>query len=157
MTQEVKRSPVATGSCLCGAIRFKVHGPLRDVVVCHCVFCRRMNTHVAAYTACAVSDLEIESTRKLRWHRSSPKTRRGFCSKCGSALFWEPTPLTHMSISAGSLDAPTGLKIKEHVCTAQKGDYYELSDGVAPAESIRCVGEVQAFTPSPLHQAQDSA
>jgi hypothetical protein len=124
---------VATGSCLCGAIRFRVRGPLRDVLVCHCVFCRRMNTHVGAYTACAVGDLEIENARTLRWHRASPRARRGFCSKCGSALFWEPTPLTHISIAAGSLNAPTGLKIKAHICAAQKGDYYEIADGAPQA------------------------
>jgi hypothetical protein len=106
-----------------------VRGPLRDVLVCHCVFCRRMNTHVGAYTACDPADLEIESAKTLRWHRSSPRARRGFCSKCGSALFWEPTPLTHMSIAAGSLNGPTGLKIEAHICVAQKGDYYEITDG----------------------------
>lgn len=115
----------ATGSCLCGAIRFRVRGPLRDVVICHCQFCQRMNTHVGAYAACAVADLELMSARTLRWHRSSPGVRRGFCSKCGSAMFWEQTPATHISISAGSLNQPTGLKIKEQIFLAQKGDYYE--------------------------------
>jgi hypothetical protein len=84
-----------------------------------------MHTHVGAYAACAVSDLEVVSGRTLRWYRSSPGARRGFCRKCGSALFWEPTSLTHIAISAGSLDRPTGLKVKEHVFPAQKGDYYE--------------------------------
>lgn len=130
MSDETERARFVTGSCLCGSVRYRVRGPLRDVLVCHCIFCRRMNTHVGAYAACAVSDLEIESARSLRWHRSSPKARRGFCSKCGSALFWEPTPVTHISISAGSLNAPTGLKIKEHICTAQKGDYYVITDGL---------------------------
>ena len=130
------REPLATGSCLCGSIRFRVRGPLRDVLVCHCMFCRRMNTHVGAYTACAVSDLEIENTRTLRWHRASPRARRGFCSKCGSALFWEPTPLTHISIAAGSLNAPTGLKIQAHICLNQKGDYYEIADGLPQAPGL---------------------
>ena len=130
MVDETGGTDIATGSCLCGSVRFRVHGPLCDVTICHCLFCRRMNTHVGAYTACAVSDLEIESTRTLRWHRASPKARRGFCSKCGSALFWEPTPVTHMSISAGSLNGPTGLKIAEHHSVAQKGDYYEITDGL---------------------------
>jgi len=129
MAEEANRPDFATGSCLCGSVRYTVRGRLRDIVICHCVFCRRMNTHVGAYTACEISDLQIESQRKLRWHRASPKARRGFCSKCGSALFWEPTPLTLMFVSAGSLDGPTGLKIREHHCAAQKGDYYEITDG----------------------------
>jgi len=35
-------------------------------------------------------------------------------------------PTTHISISAGSLDRPTGLKVVEHIFLAQKGDYYEV-------------------------------
>jgi hypothetical protein len=92
-----------------------------------------MNTHVGAYAACAAADLELVSSRTLRWYRSSPGARRGFCNKCGSALFWEPTPATHISISAGSLNPPTGLRIKEQIFLAQKGDYYELpAAGVSP-------------------------
>jgi hypothetical protein len=64
-------------------------------------------------------------------------------------LFWEPTPTTHISISAGSLDRPTGLKVMEHIFLAQKGDYYELNfekNGAQPsgceaqsAPSFECV------------------
>ncbi|MDR2857180.1 MAG: hypothetical protein LBV50_04965, partial [Novosphingobium sp.] len=31
------------GSCLCGAFRFEVLGPLADVNLCHCDICRRAN------------------------------------------------------------------------------------------------------------------
>jgi len=115
----------ATGSCLCGAVRYRVHGPLRDVSVCHCRFCRRMSTHVGAYAACAIADLVIEDPRRLRWYQSSPGARRGFCSRCGSTLFWEPAARTHIAISAGSLNEPTDLKISGHIHLAQKGDYYD--------------------------------
>ena len=120
--------PRATGSCLCGAVRYRVMGPLRDVVVCHCAFCRRMHTHVGAYAACAAGDLRVASTRSLRWYRASPRARRGFCGKCGASLFWEPASGTHISIAAGSLNAPTGLRIVEQICLAQKGDYYLVAD-----------------------------
>jgi hypothetical protein len=126
MTESDQGRPRATGGCLCGAVRYEVRGALRDVLICHCMFCRRMNTHVGAYAACAPEDLKLIESSKLRWHRSSPVARRGFCSKCGSALFWEPTPLTHISISAGSLNMPTGLKVKDQIFLAQKGDYYDL-------------------------------
>ena len=135
MDDKTPEPNVVTGSCLCGSVRFRLRGPLHDVVICHCAFCRRATTHVGAYTACAVSDLEIESTRTLRWYRASPRARRGFCSKCGSQLFWEPTPATHISISAGSLNPPTGLKIEAHLCAAQKGDYYEITDRLPQTRS----------------------
>jgi hypothetical protein len=130
MIDVTKKSPVATGSCLCGAVRYRVLGPLRDVIMCHCVFCRRASTHVGAYAACAVADLAVEAARTLRWYRSSPGARRGFCSKCGGTLFWEPTPATHISIAAGSLNAPTGLAISEQIFCAQKGDYYEIDERI---------------------------
>jgi hypothetical protein len=130
MTNHDKR-PRASGGCLCGAVRYAVRGEMRDVLICHCQFCQRMHTHVGAYAACVVSDLEIVSGRTLRWYRSSPGARRAFCRKCGSTLFWEPTPPTHISISAGSLDRPTGLKVKEHIFLAQKGDYYPAPCGAA--------------------------
>jgi hypothetical protein len=124
MANDDKARPRAAGGCLCGSVRFAVHGALKDVLICHCRFCQRMHTHVGAYASCAPSDLRIISGRTLRWYRSSPGTRRGFCRKCGSSLFWEPTTATHISISAGSLDQPTGLTVKEHIFLAQKGDYY---------------------------------
>mgnify|MGYP000297084842 CR=1 len=113
----------ATGSCLCGAVRFSIQGEMRDVVYCHCVMCQRALTHFGAFTACAPEALSIENTRKLKWHRSSPEARRGFCSQCGSQLFWEPTHKRHVSVSAGSLDQPTGLRPGPHQYVEHDPDY----------------------------------
>ncbi len=120
----------ATGGCLCGSVRYRVHGPLRDVWGCHCVFCRRLHSHFAACAACDPADLEVTGTAKLRWYRSSPTARRSFCTKCGAQMFWEPTHKAHISIAAGTINEPTGLRLTRHVCTAQKGDYYEITDGL---------------------------
>ena len=108
---------VATGGCLCGAVRFTIAGPLRDITICHCVMCRRSSTGLGAYTACAPDAITISGT-KLRWYRSSPTARRGFCSKCGSQLFWEPGDLDHMSVSVGSLDDASALAIGKHLYVA---------------------------------------
>ena len=48
-----------TGSCLCGSVRYTVRGPVRDIWACHCRFCRRLHSHVAAYAACAPEDITI--------------------------------------------------------------------------------------------------
>jgi hypothetical protein len=34
-----------------------------------------------------------------------------------------------MAIAAGSLDPPTGIQLEGHIFCADKGDYYEITDG----------------------------
>jgi hypothetical protein len=109
--------PRATGRCLCGAVRYEVRGALRDVVYCHCDECKRWNGSVGAYAATRVADLVVSSG-----------ARRGFCAECGSSLFWDPADEDSVSIAAGTLDRPTGLRAAGHWYTHQAGDYYELDD-----------------------------
>jgi hypothetical protein len=121
---------VARGHCLCGGVRFEIHGPLRPIIYCHCTMCRRASGHFDAATACAPQHLRLLSAQSLRWYRSSAIARRGFCGTCGSQLFWEPAGGGHISIWAGTLDTPTGLEAAEHIFVADKGDYYEITDGL---------------------------
>src|SRR5207247_5056516 len=79
----------ATGSCLCGAVRYEVAGPLRDVVECHCAMCRKTHGHIGAYTATPKGSLRLIEARDLKWYKSSENARRGFCSECGGTLFFE--------------------------------------------------------------------
>lgn len=119
----------ASGGCLCGAVRYSVHGPLRDVLICHCETCQRLHTYVGAYSACAPEDLRIENNGALRWYPSSLIARRGFCSECGANLFWQPAHGRHVSISAGSLNRPTSLHVQEHIFLEQEPDFCSNSAG----------------------------
>ena len=65
----------------------------------------------------------------MTWYRSSDTARRGFCGTCGSNLFWDGAG-SHLSIFAGTLEGATGLRLAGHIFCADKGDYYDLSDGV---------------------------
>ena len=118
-----KHMPSASGGCLCGSVRYTVHGPLRNVVVCHCTMCQRLHTYVGAYSACAPEHLQVESGTTLRWYESSPEARRGFCARCGAMLFWEPSHGRHVSISAGSMDRPTGLRVQGHIYLEEESDF----------------------------------
>jgi hypothetical protein len=119
------------GGCLCGAVRYRAHGPLRPVLACHCGQCRRTSGHFVAATAADNNALEISDPEGLlKWYRSSSAARRGFCGRCGSSLFWQPDDGAHTSIMAGTLDGETGLRIEAHIYTADKGDYYTLDDDI---------------------------
>ena len=117
-----------TGSCLCGGVTYRVTGPLRDVVACHCGQCRKASGHFVAATRCALADLHFDSDATLVWYRSSDKARRGFCSRCGGNLLWQADGSDHASLSAGTLDAPSGLRLVQHIFVGDKSDYYDIDD-----------------------------
>ncbi|MGD9124317.1 MAG: GFA family protein [Desulfarculaceae bacterium] len=140
MNDSEQESQRTTGGCLCGAVRFEVKGQLKNVINCHCSKCRRIHGHVGAYTVAKREDLIMLEDRGLKWYRSTqdetPNVHRGFCSECGSSLFWDPRGKPAISIAAGSLDQPTGLVTERHVWVSQAGDYYQISDGL-PQHSER--------------------
>ena len=116
-----------SGGCLCGAVRYEVHGPLTDPHACHCGQCRRQSGHFTVATSAAREDFKLLKQETLGWYRSSDFARRGFCSTCGSALFWDDGS-EYVSLNVGSLDQPTGLKLASHIFIEDKADYYEIDD-----------------------------
>ena len=118
-----------TGSCLCGAVAFEVHGPLSDVTACHCGQCRKQTGNYWASTHCADTDLKFTRQNGLKWFASSENAKRGFCKECGSTLFWKQNGDHNTSICLGSLDGKSGLKLGGHIFTADAGDYYVIAGG----------------------------
>jgi hypothetical protein len=103
----------ASGRCLCGAVRYELRGPLRDVVPCHCIERRRWSGHVLAATAVRRERLVLLESGGLRWiesRDSDSRARRGFCGECGSSLFWDAPERDIISVAARGLDGPTGLQ-----------------------------------------------
>ena len=129
------------GSCACGAVTFEVTGELKAPDACHCKQCRKQSGHFWVSTAVHRSALALHGEDRLTWYRSSEKVRRGFCATCGSFLFWEPIGRDVLGIAMGSLDAPTGVRLEQHIFTAEKGDYYDLPRLPPPAHLERiCKG-----------------
>jgi len=120
----------ATGGCLCGAVRYEVRGKMSDVYFCHCSQCRRNTGHYLASSSTRRKNFNLVREDALRWYESSSRARRGFCGVCGSVLFWDEKNADYISIAAGSLDPPTGLKPGAHIFVADKSDYYEIGDGL---------------------------
>jgi len=118
------------GGCLCGAVRFTVAGALPAPNACHCTQCRKQSGHFWASVDLAQSDVEISGNEAITWYQSSAKVRRGFCSKCGSFLFWNPLEAASIAIAMGAFDGASDTRLSLHIFTAQKGDYYDITDGL---------------------------
>ena len=80
-----------SGSCLCGAVSFRVSLPSLFCGHCHCSMCRR--NHGAGFVtwfAVPNAQLEVDTGRnKLRRYASSAHGSRTFCTVCGTSLFCE--------------------------------------------------------------------
>lgn len=120
---------MATGRCLCGAVRYEVRGPLQDVLICHCEECRRWHGHISAFTAARREDLAVDDGRAVRWvdsPASDAHARRGFCGECGSSLFWDAPGRETVSIAAGTLDGDAELRVTGHIYVSERAGYDDL-------------------------------
>ena len=126
------------GSCLCGAVSFEVEGAFEHAPeACHCTQCRKQTGHLWAGVNVRRTALTLHGAEKVAWYASSEQVRRGFCSVCGSSLFWSPTIEGYpwISVAMGLFDLPTGTRLAKHTFVNDKGDYYDLDDGLPQSAS----------------------
>ncbi|QYZ68745.1 GFA family protein [Neotabrizicola shimadae] len=119
-----------SGSCLCGAVRFTVEGDLPPPDGCHCVNCRKQTGHYLVSTDVPKAALSVTGADHVGWFQSSEKVRRGFCTRCGSTLFWDPVFRDWIGVAMGAFDSPTDTHQSKHIFTSEKGDYYDIADGL---------------------------
>lgn len=105
------------GGCLCGAIEFAFQPPSLWCAHCHCTLCRR--AHGAAFVTWVGVDkarFNFLKQDSLKWYRSSQEAERGFCTTCGSSLFFRsrrwPTEI-HIARAnvAGELDIEPAVHV----------------------------------------------
>ncbi|MDP3339540.1 GFA family protein [Frigidibacter sp.] len=118
------------GACLCGAVRFEVEGGLAPADACHCTMCRKLSGHYFASTDVPRDRLTVQGEDAVRWYQSSEKVRRGFCGTCGSQLFFDPPHRDSIAVAMGAFEGETGTRLHIHIFVADKGDYYDIADGL---------------------------
>jgi hypothetical protein len=124
---------------MCGAVQIEVAGDLKPPDACHCTQCRKWSGHIGVGTDVPRSACTIIGEANVTWYQSSKKVRRGFCATCGCSLFFDPIDRGKhdwIGVSMGAFDDPTDTHIDIHVFVSEKGDYYEIDDGVPQTDTI---------------------
>ena len=95
-----------TGGCQCGALRYRIEGPLGPAGFCHCRMCQKAFGSLGA-------PLVSVAPERFRWtrgepatFRSSPPVARGFCRDCGTPMFLLEDGYGPIEIAIGTLDDP---------------------------------------------------
>lgn len=119
------------GSCLCGRVRYRIRGPLTDVLNCHCSMCRKL--HASAFRTrakVAARDWEwVSGEEQVKYYESSPGEHKGFCGECGSSLLtrFDQHPEV-LGFPLGTLDTDPGVKAERHVFVGSKAPWFEITD-----------------------------
>ena len=120
------------GSCLCGRVSWSTDAVVRPILECHCHRCQKTTGNYIAATATPTDELTIEGST-LRWYSpdDDPNVAYGFCSTCGSTLFFRAGVAdgsnTSTSITAGTIDGPSGLETVEVWFAANAADHVRLT------------------------------
>ena len=122
-----------SGSCLCGGLRYEIHGEIGDIVQCHCQKCRKANgTAFASNAPIRKADFKIvQGEHLLKNFQSSATTQRCFCADCGSPIISikaETPELYRLRI--GTLDTPLQQKPTQHIFAASKAEWDSICDGL---------------------------
>ncbi len=100
------RTPIHTGGCQCGAVRYALYSEPTGGSICHCRMCQKAFGNYFAPLA-GVPPEDFEWTRGTPGaFRSSEAAERGFCSHCGTPLTYRVLDRDRISVSLGSLDDP---------------------------------------------------
>lgn len=123
----------AAGSCLCGDVKFRVALPSKWCAHCHCSMCRR--AHGAGYVTwlgCEAKRFEVTGgEQQLQWFSSSPGAERGFCTRCGSTLFFRSEQWAgEIHITLANFDDPVDRQPQAHAYFDTRVDWLPIDDSI---------------------------
>ena len=115
----------ATGKCLCGAVRFCADAVDPHVHACHCSMCRAWNG--GPMLAATVGSISFESEAFIKRYPSSAWAERGFCTECGSSLFYYFKPRDMYILATGSFDDPEQFTLAGEIYVDEKPSGYSFA------------------------------
>jgi hypothetical protein len=126
------------GSCLCGAIRLEISGPITSIIHCHCSKCRKSSgTAYATNGFVAVNDLSITAGDQLLANfESAPGKHRHFCKICASPVFSTNAAVPEqVRLRLGILDSPISERPISHNFVSSKANWDDLDAQLPRSDS----------------------
>lgn len=122
---------VFEGSCLCGAVRYRVTGPLGTMSHCHCTDCRK--SHAAAFSTYIDVDRSVlrflSGEDRLATYQAASGTQRSFCPTCGSIILcFTDTDPDWVDLAVATLDTPIARRPEYHIFVRSRAPWHDILD-----------------------------
>ena len=113
--------------CLCGKVKISATKINPAFTVCHCETCRTWGGGPLFAVQCG-TEIKIEGEANLKIYESSPWASRGFCSSCGTHLFYKLNKTNEYNMPVGLFPKLQGLAMSMQYFSDKRPDYYCFSN-----------------------------
>lgn len=121
------------GSCLCGSVRYEIHGDISSPIICHCQKCRKVNGSAYAVNG-LIKSAEFKlltDPAVLKEYSSSEGVYRVFCGNCGAPIYSRrDNDPAHYRLRLGLLDTPLPQPPQAHIFVASKAEWEQICDNL---------------------------
>jgi hypothetical protein len=137
-----KKAPAATaaGECLCGGVHIEIGVPARWAWHDHSRATRRSHgAAYATYVGCWRSRFRITGgeTLVMRFEDKATKTARGFCTRCGTPLFYERAHSPQMvNVPRALFETRTGREPRYHIAIEQAPEWAYRGEPLVPLKGF---------------------
>lgn len=126
MADNVDNTTSIKGRCLCGSVTIAAQPGKPHLEACHCDMCRRWGGIAFLGVQCG-PDVTFTGEENITRYPSSEWGERGFCSKCGTNLFYHFTPASNYSFPAGLFDDLGTMTLTEEIFIDEQPGYYAFA------------------------------
>lgn len=117
----------AKAQCLCGAVKITANQINPKFTVCHCDSCRGWGGAPFFAVQCG-TEVVIEGQEHITNYDSSPWASRGFCSGCGTHLFYQLKETGAYNMPVGIFSDLKDIEMDMQYFSDQRPDYYCFSN-----------------------------
>ncbi len=118
---------VSNGKCLCGSVEIKAASMSTNVGACHCDMCRKWAGAPFLGVDCK-DTIEFKGEENITIFNSSEWAERGFCSKCGTHLFYHLKENNQYMVPVGVFDTDVKFNFDHQIFIDSKPDYYSFKN-----------------------------
>ena len=119
-----------SGGCLCGAVKFRIKGGIRDIINCHCSQCRKaQGTAFATNGIVNAQDFELLSGEDVLTGYESPQDQtKYFCSICGSPIMSKRKSVPdQVRVRLGTIESDISERPMAHIFVSSKANWEEIT------------------------------
>ncbi|MCR9150866.1 MAG: GFA family protein [Rhodobacteraceae bacterium] len=147
-----------TGGCMCGAVRFTATEVPDRIGACHCEMCRRWTGSALLGVTIPLEKVEWDGEDHIGRIQSSHWAERGFCTKCGSGLYFRVTMEGDYSggieLPVGVFDDPNGFVLSNEIYIDHKPDSFAYAgEGRKLMTRQDCIDKFAVLADAPQNAA----